>query len=238
MRFFWSRWESLEWINQTRGSLVWWDLRRIASRIEAFRDSLNVYYKSKKFSIYSEANQLKAWSFCIIASIIFYIKTDQLFVVTIHSFRRRSTMGTVRLTWTSLRLKWINVATPQSVWPDVVKNRHFGQILKVFGNFWNLHFALGKLLNLLWQFFVFGQIFIGVSGQILKNIFAIWSHWPHSKVLSRMLSFLWNLPETDIKQRRIYVSHEFRESGFGKISPRWQKSKNILQTFEGLFCDW
>ena len=177
MRFFWSRWESLEWINQTRGSLVWWDLRRIASRIEAFRDSLNVYYKSKKFSIYSEANQLKAWSFCIIASIIFYIKTDQLFVVTIHSFRRRSTMGTVRLTWTSLRLKWINVATPQSVWPDVVKNRHFGQILKVFGNFWNLHFALGKLLNLLWQFFVFGQIFIGVSGQILKNIFAIRSHW-------------------------------------------------------------
>ena len=57
-----------------------------------------------------------------------------------------------------------------TVWPYLLKNRHFGQILKVFGNIWNLHFALVKLLNLLMQ------IFIGVSGQILKNNFAIWSH--------------------------------------------------------------
>ena len=39
-----------------------------------------------------------------------------------------------------------------SVRPDLSKNRHFGQILKVFGNIWNLHIASGKLLNLLRQF--------------------------------------------------------------------------------------
>ena len=37
-----------------------------------------------------------------------------------------------------------------SVWPDLAKNRHFGQILKVFVNFWNPHFALGNY----WTYFV------------------------------------------------------------------------------------
>ena len=53
----------------------------------------------------------------------------------------------------------------------------FAKFLKVFGNFQNLHLASDMRWNLLWQiFYANGRIFIGLSGQILKNSFAIWSH--------------------------------------------------------------
>ena len=63
------------------------------------------------------------------------------------------------------------------MWPDLAKNRHFGQILKVFSYVQKRHLELGIILKLLWQkLYGIGQIFIAVRGQILKNNLAIWSH--------------------------------------------------------------
>ena len=39
-----------------------------------------------------------------------------------------------------------------SVWPDLAKFRHFGNILKVFGICLWVNFELGTLLKLIWQF--------------------------------------------------------------------------------------
>ena len=56
------------------------------------------------------------------------------------------------------------------VWPDLAKLRHFDQIFKVLGIFRKRHYALGIILNLLWQMFDgIGQIFIGARGQILNK---------------------------------------------------------------------
>ena len=61
------------------------------------------------------------------------------------------------------------------IWP---KFRHFGNILKVLGNYVKAYLVLGKYLNLLWStFYAIGQIFIAANGLILTNNPAIWSHW-------------------------------------------------------------
>ena len=55
------------------------------------------------------------------------------------------------------------------VWPDLSKIRHFGQNLKVFGHFLKPSFRTGEIIEpASANFIAFGQIFIGVSGQILK----------------------------------------------------------------------
>ena len=75
-----------------------------------------------------------------------------------------------------------------SVWPDLAKFRHFGNILQVFGNFLTVYFLFGKMLSLLWRIrCTIGLIFIVAYGQILKNNPTIWLHWSPS-VYSRSLS--------------------------------------------------
>ena len=58
----------------------------------------------------------------------------------------------------------------QSMWPDLAKFRHFGNILKVFGDYVRAFLVLGKNLNLLWStFYAIGQILIVAYGLILTN---------------------------------------------------------------------
>ena len=75
----------------------------------------------------------------------------------------------------------VPVSTFQPVWPDLAKFHHFGNNFKVFGQ-------LLKGLLTIWQniwrlnlhcqiFYAFGQIYILINGQILKNILPVWSHW-------------------------------------------------------------
>ena len=53
-----------------------------------------------------------------------------------------------------------------SVWRDLAKTRHFGNILKAFGYFINLHLAFGIIFKLLWQtFYAIGQILIRVAAK-------------------------------------------------------------------------
>ena len=74
----------------------------------------------------------------------------------------------------SASAKWIS----RAMWPEVVKFGLFGKIFKVWCNFWCVYLLFSKILNLLCQiFYTFGQTFIDVNGQMLKNNLAIWSHW-------------------------------------------------------------
>ena len=43
--------------------------------------------------------------------------------------------------------------------PDLAKFRYFGKISKTLGNFVIVYLVLGKILNLLWQFYMFWTIF-------------------------------------------------------------------------------
>ena len=52
-----------------------------------------------------------------------------------------------------------------AVWTDLAEKRHFGKILKDFGNFWRAYLE-----------YAIGQIFIVVNGQNLKHNLPIWSH--------------------------------------------------------------
>ena len=55
---------------------------------------------------------------------------------------------------------------------------HFGKILQLFGIILRVYLVFGKILNLLWQILcAFEQMFIIISGQILKNNLDILSHW-------------------------------------------------------------
>ena len=64
-----------------------------------------------------------------------------------------------------------------SVWPDLAKFRHFGKILKVFGQFLKSWFPSWQNVEPIWQrFYAFGQSYIVTNGQILNNNPAIWSH--------------------------------------------------------------
>ena len=72
---------------------------------------------------------------------------------------------------------------PAPVWQDLPSFRHFGRMLKVFGNsLWGLF----EYLSIFWTYIdknvmVLGKFFIVVKGQILKNDLVIWSHWPSTK---------------------------------------------------------
>ena len=54
-------------------------------------------------------------------------------------------------------LWWVSppriIHTP-SVWPDWSKSSRFGKFLKIFGHFLRVYLVLGKMFNLLWQFFM------------------------------------------------------------------------------------
>ena len=64
-----------------------------------------------------------------------------------------------------------------AVRPDLAKFRHFGNILKVLGNYVRAYLVLGKNLNLRWStFYAIGQVFIAANDLILTNNLAIWSH--------------------------------------------------------------
>ena len=70
----------------------------------------------------------------------------------------------------------------------MAKFRHFGNILKVFGDYVTAYFVLVKILNLLWStFYAIGRIFIAANGLILKNNLAIWSHWTRMSVSRSVL---------------------------------------------------
>ena len=57
------------------------------------------------------------------------------------------------------------------LWPDTVIFRHFGKLLKALGNFDQVYFGFGKILNLFWRFhFTIGQIFIIVYSRILSKL--------------------------------------------------------------------
>ena len=75
-------------------------------------------------------------------------------------------------------LPWMVAGKIRAMWPDLAKNCFFCHILTAFGYFRNLHLLSGISVYLLWHiFYAFGKIFIDVTGQILKNNLAIWSHW-------------------------------------------------------------
>ena len=66
----------------------------------------------------------------------------------------------------------------ESVWPDSAKLCQFSTNLEIFGNKRKVYFIFGKVVNSPWDFlYAFGQNFIIINGQILKNNIAIWSHW-------------------------------------------------------------
>ena len=53
-----------------------------------------------------------------------------------------------------------------SVWQDVGKFRHFGNILQVFVKFLTVYFLFGKIANLFWQIcFISGLIFLLQMGK-------------------------------------------------------------------------
>ena len=56
-----------------------------------------------------------------------------------------------------------------TVWPDLTKICHFGEILFIFGNILRAMREFGNILNLCWQIiYAFGQMLIVVNGQILN----------------------------------------------------------------------
>ena len=58
--------------------------------------------------------------------------------------------------------------TPE--WPDLAKFRHFGKILKVFGNFSRVNLVFGNICDLFWQIlYAVEQILIDGNDQILKK---------------------------------------------------------------------
>ena len=64
-----------------------------------------------------------------------------------------------------------------TVWLDLAKLRHFGNILRVFGQILKASSLFGKILNLFWpKFYTIGQIYTVINGQMLKKNLAIWSH--------------------------------------------------------------
>ena len=72
-------------------------------------------------------------------------------------------------------------------WPDLAKNRHFGNILRVFGNFWRV---FRQTVSQCWQMFLLlGKFWMIKMANYWKNILAIWSHW--SVVAWRKLRFHW-----------------------------------------------
>ena len=65
-----------------------------------------------------------------------------------------------------------------SVWPDLAKFHHFGEILKVYGNLMRVSLAFGITLNLLRQIFILLDKFSLVQmTEYWTNKLAIWSHW-------------------------------------------------------------
>ena len=69
---------------------------------------------------------------------------------------------------------WNTKEVMLTVWPDLSKFRHFGNILWIVVKWLRVYSLLGKSLNLLWQNCnVFGLPFNAVRGQILKNNVAI-----------------------------------------------------------------
>ena len=74
------------------------------------------------------------------------------------------------------------------LWPDLAKFRHFGNILKVLGDYMKVYLVLSKNLNLLWAtFYAIGQISVVANGLILTKNLAIWSHWIDPKFCRRRL---------------------------------------------------
>ena len=63
---------------------------------------------------------------------------------------------------------WSLKAVPRlfllSVWPDLVRFHHFGNILKVIGYFISVYLVFHTILNILWHIFdAIGQYFIFVN---------------------------------------------------------------------------
>ena len=65
----------------------------------------------------------------------------------------------------------------EPVWPGLVKFRHLDKLSNFFGKLLRVYFVFGKIFNIFWQLKKFGQIWVVVSSQIMKNNLAIWSHW-------------------------------------------------------------
>ena len=61
------------------------------------------------------------------------------------------------------RIFWNESSTSSTVWPDLTKFYNFGYILKLIGKVLRRYLVLCQILNLLWQKYVFEQIFIAVN---------------------------------------------------------------------------
>ena len=72
------------------------------------------------------------------------------------------------------------------MWSNLVKFRHFGKNLEIFGNIFKNYFLFGSVELTL------SQLFIIVNGQILKNNFTIWTHC-HIRIYSHC-SFQCSIP--------------------------------------------
>ena len=55
-----------------------------------------------------------------------------------------------------------------AVWPDLAKFKRFGEILIHFGNLMSAYFALGKILNQLWQ--ILGKVSLLLMAKIENKI--------------------------------------------------------------------
>ena len=70
------------------------------------------------------------------------------------------------------RVKWVKQegSFKLSEWRGLAKFRHFGKILKVFGNFSRVNLVFGNICDLFWQIlYAVEQILIDGNDQILKK---------------------------------------------------------------------
>ena len=117
------------------------------------------------------------------------------------------------------------------VWPDLAKFRHFGQILKVFGNFLRGYWVFCQLVNPCWQMFCgIWQIVIVKNGQILKNILHIWSHWTRQRERKKDKDKRKERERDEVIERRKYtIGHNFKvfllsKPPFNLLPPSTQKA--------------
>ena len=115
-----------------------------------------------------------------------------------------------------------SVSWMDAVWPDLVTNWDiFGHIFK---GFWNV---FGKVVSPLWDnLYAFGQIFIVVNGQILKNQFGHLGTlvgWLVGFVLNGRF-FCWNLSQQGT-----------RKEGWEGICFSWRRCTNIILMITILF---
>ena len=110
------------------------------------------------------------------------------------------------------------------MWPDLAKFRHFGKILKIFGDSPRVWLVFGKLLNLLLKNqCAFGPIYIVVCGQI-------WSkHFSHLVTLDKFDNIGGGAKSTSMKLRNFRKASFKRLDSEDKLSESAKKLRRIAR---------